>query len=965
MAGIFAPTLQSDVSPVRAVETPSAVGALANVASDVAQGFFRAKDERERLAAARAPSYTERKDTFDQKVLSSYTNELTGLYQTAQEKGWSSTELARRENNLDLKYLGQGLDTSSSGFKAAKTTVTGKPVEDFGRSDDQVFIESVQSREGGEGLITSARLDLVGKGLDPNDPTNVAASLRERETKQAELNRLRLDETLSVAEGKVIFTSGLDDLVRESETALTALTASGAIVPAEAIQNQYLQVKALEQQANAFLARNPNATDADKAVIEQAISRAEAVFEVAGVQFENGEFRQMGPVELQQADRLKKTIAILRKSPETLDNIIAAGLTDGSILKDPAKYAQAESRLNLATQRMEAMGETEVQPDWITENNIIVSNSLMKSYSNLVQYQTDPDRTFEKASEGAVSLLGEEEKAKWSSLDNTGAWTATKAFSSAAKITGDNVTLTPRQAEATFNNLVGLSLGFERIDINSEAVSFDGVRKEVSADLPKLLSKLKQADPTLGTQAEEMLFRSLVGQKLAYDQRIKSDEAAQGVVYNPATNTYNFREVDTNTLLLRNLVAERYGNDIEKLRNSGFTGLRLEDVMPSDQAQRNRKILEEEARFSGGGMSADQREAAMVDSYVRSKLPDKDVLLNVADLRNSSVYLSNLSSKIEPTEAKEARELAQETADALRGTTGTDIQGRNAVTVTELEGADVISGGSVTAQLIDKYESGRGGYRTLFRQAQEAGKPFEGYDVTTKTLGELYEFSNPSGAVGTYGAYVKANNPKGDLATPMGRYQFIGTTLRDTAKRMNLPDSTVFTPDVQDAMFLFLARDAIEGKSQEGKRKALRGTWDGFNKATDTQLNQMISEIESGNPDLGGGAFVNQNVPPAESVRPQARPSDMAVPTIEPAATPVSGSNVDTGVPLTEAELAPESAQGTEANTGSRGGASDAVAANTTPPEVQALIQAMTSRPLTEEEKAALEEYLATIQGSK
>jgi hypothetical protein len=192
MAGIFAPTLQSDVSPVRAVETPSAVGALANVASDVAQGFFRAKDERERLAAARAPSYTERKDTFDQKVLSSYTNELTGLYQTAQEKGWSSTELARRENNLDLKYLGQGLDTSSSGFKAAKTTVTGKPVEDFGRSDDQIFIESVQSREGGEGLITSARLDLVGKGLDPNDPTNVAASLRERETKQAELNRLRL-----------------------------------------------------------------------------------------------------------------------------------------------------------------------------------------------------------------------------------------------------------------------------------------------------------------------------------------------------------------------------------------------------------------------------------------------------------------------------------------------------------------------------------------------------------------------------------------------------------------------------------------------------------------------------------------------------------------------------------------------------------------------------------------------------
>ena len=960
MAGIFAPTLQSDVSPVRAVETPSAVGALANVASDVAQGFFRAKDERERLAAARAPSYTERKDTFDQKVLSSYTNELTGLYQTAQEKGWSSTELARRENNLDLKYLGQGLDTSSSGFKAAKTTVTGKPVEDFGRSDDQVFIESVQSREGGEGLITSARLDLVGKGLDPNDPTNVAASLRERETKQAELNRLRLDETLSVAEGKVIFTSGLDDLVRESETALTALTASGAFVPAEAIQNQYLQVKALEQQANAFLARNPNATDADKAVIEKAISRAEAVFEVAGVQFEDGEFRQMGPVELQQADRLKKTIAILRKSPETLDNIIAAGLTDGSILKDPAKYAQAESRINLATQRMEAMGETGVQPDWITENNIIVSNSLMKSYSNLVQYQTDPDRTFEKASEGAVSLLGEEEKAKWGSLDNTGAWTATKAFSSAAKITGDNVTLTPRQAEATFNNLVGLSLGFERIDINSEAVSFDGVRKEVSADLPKLLSKLKQADPTLGTQAEEMLFRSLVGQKLAYDQRIKSDEAALNVAYNPSSNKYTF-EADLNdpvSVEFQSIVDKRYNGDIAKAVTDRFS-----QVEASDLTEEARTEI---ARRQKQGITLTPQQVAT--GRYSNLIPDESALRQLTDMRNSSVYLSNLSSKIEPTEAKEARELAKETADALQGTTGTDIQGRNAVTVTELEGgqgADVISGGSVTAQLIDKYEAGRGGYRTLFGQAQEAGKPFEGYDVTTKTLGELYEFSDPSGAEGTYGAYVKANNPKKVLATPMGRYQFVGKTLKATAKEMNLPDSTVFTPDVQDAMFLYTARKVTQGKSQEGKRKALRSTWEGFKNASNGQIDQMISEIESGNPDLGGGAFVNQNVPPAESVRPQARPSDMAVPTIEPAATPVSGSNVDTGVPLTEAELAPESAQGTEANTGSRGGASDAVAANTTPPEVQALIQAMTSRPLTEEEKAALEEYLATIQGSK
>ena len=288
MAGIFAPTLQSEVSPVRAVETPSAAGALANLASDVASGFFRAQDARAKREEARQPSYTERKDQFETKVLSDYTRELTALQQTADQNGWSSTELARKQSNLDLKYLQAGLDTSSSGFKAAKTTVTGKPAEDFGVSEDELFIQSVQSREGGEGLIVSAKLDLISKDLDPNDISNVAANLRDQEAKAAELVRLTTDETLTVASGKKIFTTSLDDLVNESQTAIQALTSAGAAVPAEAIQNQYLKVRALEQQARSFIARNPNADDNDIADIEKAITRAEAVFEVAGVQFEGG-----------------------------------------------------------------------------------------------------------------------------------------------------------------------------------------------------------------------------------------------------------------------------------------------------------------------------------------------------------------------------------------------------------------------------------------------------------------------------------------------------------------------------------------------------------------------------------------------------------------------------------------------------------------------------------------------------
>jgi hypothetical protein len=165
---------------------------------------------------------------------------------------------------------------------------------------------------------------------------------------------------------------------------------------------------------------------------------------------------------------------------------------------------------------------------------------------------------------------------------------------------------------------------------------------------------------------------------------------------------------------------------------------------------------------------------------------------------------------------------------------------------------EALSSTSSTAALIDRFESGTGGYSALFNQAQDRGAPFAGIDVAQKTLGELYAFSDPSGA---YGQYVKQVNPEGVVATPMGRYQFVGTTLKKVANRMGLPDSTVFNGDTQDAMFLFLARDVISGKRQASKRDALRGTWAGLKGASDAELDIMINEIESGNPNLGAPTY--------------------------------------------------------------------------------------------------------------
>ena len=158
---------------------------------------------------------------------------------------------------------------------------------------------------------------------------------------------------------------------------------------------------------------------------------------------------------------------------------------------------------------------------------------------------------------------------------------------------------------------------------------------------------------------------------------------------------------------------------------------------------------------------------------------------------------------------------------------------------------------SVTQDVLRAREADN--YNTLYGNFEtDENSPVFDYKVTEKTLGELVEFSKPSNA---YGKYVKPRlgknteaGRKGLTSTPMDKYQIVGTTLKGLIKDMRLPDNLVFNKETQDAMFLFLARQAMQGKNTPAqKRGALKETWEGFkNKSvTEEQLNEMISEIES------------------------------------------------------------------------------------------------------------------------
>lgn len=122
---------------------------------------------------------------------------------------------------------------------------------------------------------------------------------------------------------------------------------------------------------------------------------------------------------------------------------------------------------------------------------------------------------------------------------------------------------------------------------------------------------------------------------------------------------------------------------------------------------------------------------------------------------------------------------------------------------------------------IDEKE-GKGDYNKLFNNSETS--EFSNVKITNMTINELLEFTTPSG---DYGQYVKNTRPDKEMgvSTPLGRYQIVGSTLKNLRDKLGLTGNEVFDQELQDAMFLYL----YEYRKQTGQNFAdewqgLRGT---------------------------------------------------------------------------------------------------------------------------------------------
>ncbi|MGR8923868.1 hypothetical protein ACU8MB_08975 [Rhizobium leguminosarum] len=194
---------------------------------------------------------------------------------------------------------------------------------------------------------------------------------------------------------------------------------------------------------------------------------------------------------------------------------------------------------------------------------------------------------------------------------------------------------------------------------------------------------------------------------------------------------------------------------------------------------------------------------------------------------------------------------------------------------------------------VDKTE-GAGDYDTLFGHAQKDG-PFAGTAVSSMPIRDVLAFTDPSGP---YAQYVKGK--VGRVATPVGKYQTVGTTLRSAVGALGLDPNAPYDRATQDRVASYLARQRIaSADTLPGKMQALRAEWQGFKNVPDAEMAQIVADLQSGAMASPGGPQIASAgpavvAPPASPIQPP--PVNPAAPSVPPLSAPGEVASLDPSI---------------------------------------------------------------------
>lgn len=110
-------------------------------------------------------------------------------------------------------------------------------------------------------------------------------------------------------------------------------------------------------------------------------------------------------------------------------------------------------------------------------------------------------------------------------------------------------------------------------------------------------------------------------------------------------------------------------------------------------------------------------------------------------------------------------------------------------------------------------------FNALFGYQNRKGGKFSHIKPSEMTVDQWLAFQDPNGE---YGQWVKANrpDPENGVATPMGAYQIVGSTLRELKRDLGLKGDEVMTPEFQDylAQQIYLRQGTGAWQGYKGPR---------------------------------------------------------------------------------------------------------------------------------------------------
>lgn len=366
----------------------------------------------------------------------------------------------------------------------------------------------------------------------------------------------------------------------------------------------------------------------------------------------------------------------------------------------------------------------------------------------------------------------------------------------------------------------------------------------------EVLKGLESEDPAVQANAQEHLAAILSSVNM-YAGQLEADPKA-GIKFIELMARPEFLEARnkhpelfTNVEAAKSALQRFYGNEVWSMVESEFTknNILFQTVNPESSAFKpfTPKVLNKSAptqEYIGVRSSTNG-----VEFYLLPGIPEDAK-------RSSEAQLYSINKNLKPIINKTLHAFAHlegrsDYSKMWEEVSGSFLAGDADQEASELNLEDFNRQSELTANytglqgLIDRTESG-GDYDALLGFSNREGKTFDGVSISNMTIGEAIEFSSSGGAYAEFSKGVV-----GRMATPMGRYQIVGKTLKDLVRRMGLPPETPFDQRTQDAMFSVLVQDALKGTSTlAGKRSALRGVWEGFKHASNTELDAAIEHYE-------------------------------------------------------------------------------------------------------------------------